>query len=434
MSDRDKTPAAQDKEESEPGVDGQPEADGQMEAAPTDFRRNLWILIIILAVVAAAWVVNRIVGTEPEGDAEPPPPPAPAETSTPQEPARQPPSYAELVDAQRRAGRLAVHSVIAGKRRYIVASPAHISPGAEQAVPPRLFDVTRTAEGFDLEDLVHQPGAYAGRFPVLGQSSDDPAQFAPAKDVGFLAPHERVIVVSEGEDARAYPVRILNIHSAIRDELAGTPILVCWSFVTQMPRCFVIPEQDAGGDWGASAKFYRGNPVLYDTATGSLWDTFSGLALTGPKAGTRLSRLPATVHPWGEWQKRRPESRTLSTDTDHSQEVADGVASYLDDPGRRFPVPGYDPETSGGPPPKAFVIGVEAGGQARAYPLLSLLEARGNALEDELGGQKLTITVTSLRTAQATDAEGRLLDAPVMLWFGWKAAHPDTELWSPSAD
>jgi len=418
---------------SEP-VAGEQRQQQQVEPAPTDFRRHLWLLVLILGVVAAAWLANRVVAAKPEREPEAPASPASTETPAPQEPAVKIPSYRELTEAQRLAARLSIHSVVAGGRRYIVASPAHKPPGSDEAVAPRLFDVTETAEGFDIADTMQLPGMYADRFPLLDQSSDEPPQFAPAKDVTILAPDETVIVVSQGEESRAYPVRILNMHSAVRDDLAGTPILVCWSFVTQMPSCLVIPAEDAKVRWGTAGRFYRGNPVLYDETTGSLWDSFSGLALTGPKTGTRLGRIPATVHPWGEWQARRPEVLTLTASAGYGQGISAMVAAYLADQEQPFPLPGYDPETSGGPPAKAFVIGVQIGAQAKAYPLAVLLEAGHNTLEDELGGEKVVITVTSFRTAHAADAEGNLLDASVMLWSGWKSVCPNTEVWSAPTD
>jgi hypothetical protein len=323
-----------------------------------------------------------------------------------------------------------VHYVVAGARRYIQAAPAHTPAGSNEAVAPSLFDVTQTAEGFDIEDTMQLPGVFADRFPILDASSAEPPQFAPAKDIGILAADERVIVVSRGEEVRAYPVRMLNVHWAVRDDLAGMPILVCWSFLTQMPSCLVIPAEHAEVNWGTAGRFYRGNPLLYDAPTGSLWDTFSGLSVTGPKAETRLERIPATVHPWGEWQARQPDALTLSPSAEAGRGMAAMVAAYLEDQQQSLPLPGYDPETSGGPPAKAFVIGVRMGEQAKAYPLAGLLAAGDNMLEDEVGGEKVVLTATSLHTAHAADAEGNLLDAPVMLWYGWKSVCPDTEVWS----
>ena len=425
-----------------PPTDGAREDHGKIEPAPTDLRRNVWLLLLILGVVAAAWLANHIFGRVPQRDTEPVPPPTPTFAPGPQQPAQRPPSYEEAAELQRRAARLSVYSVIGDKRRYLTASPAYKPEWREELVQARLFDVTRAAQGFDLEDLVPPSRMYADCFPVLGQAPEAQPQFAPAKDIDFLEPGERVIVVSLGEETRAYPVRVLTVHRAIRDELAGSHILVCWAVLTQMARCFVIPTGDVEVGWGNSGRLYRGNPVLYDNATGSLWDTFSGLALTGPEAGTKLSRLPAAVHPWGQWQQSQPESRVLTTDTGYEElekkglygtQASQTIAQYIQSP-NLMPVPGYDPETSGPLSPKAFVIGVEVGGRAKAYPLQGLLEASGGLLEDEVEDQKVSITVSSPFTAYATDAEGSLLDASVMLWFGWKSAHPDTELWSPPTD
>lgn len=428
-----------------------PPGSGEVQAAPTDFRRNIWILVVILGVVVGAWLIHRVsrqvrqTSDEMEkvlaGAASGPESQPDMRTPPPQQPDRRPVSYKDLAEAQRDSAKLAVHAVIGDARRYVLASPPYRRPGETEFHPPRLFDVTRTAPGFDTQDLVHLPDVYADQFPLLGQSPEAKPRFAPAKDVDFLEDEERVIVVSEGEDVRAYPLRVLNLHTAIRDELRGTPVLVCWSFVSQSARCFVVPEQDTEDSWGNAGKFYRGHAALYDRATGSLWDTFSGMALTGPKAGLALGRLPATVHVWAEWGARNPEAWVLTMETGYDAlrergtyaAAATAVAEYLRQPTLMLPVPGYDPEADAGPPPKTFVIGLVAGGKTKAYPLTRLSEERDSTLEDQLGDEKITIAATSPRSAYATNAEGQLLDAPVMLWFAWKSAHPNTELWSPQA-
>ena len=59
--------------------EGQPDT-GEMEAAPTSFRRNIWVLVVIVAVVLAAWIAAKMRG----GGAAP-------ETVAPQGPIGAPP-------------------------------------------------------------------------------------------------------------------------------------------------------------------------------------------------------------------------------------------------------------------------------------------------------------------------------------------------------
>ncbi|MDP6438671.1 MAG: hypothetical protein QGH74_03455 [Candidatus Brocadiia bacterium] len=36
------------------------EEDEELGAAPTDFRRNIWLLLVIIGVVLGAWLANRL--------------------------------------------------------------------------------------------------------------------------------------------------------------------------------------------------------------------------------------------------------------------------------------------------------------------------------------------------------------------------------------
>jgi hypothetical protein len=78
-------------------------------------------------------------------------------------------------------------------------------------------------------------------------------------------------------------------------------------------------------------------------------------------------------------------------------------------------------------PAKVFVVGVSAGGQSKAYPLEQLAGLPDAALEDTVGGIPVRIVVTSPRTAYVDAAPEA--KAETMLWFAWKEANPETEVY-----
>lgn len=54
-------------------------------------------------------------------------------------------------------------------------------------------------------------------------------QFISAKEAAdSLKPGDKVIGVSMGGEARAYPIRILNYHELANDRIGDTPLLVSW--------------------------------------------------------------------------------------------------------------------------------------------------------------------------------------------------------------
>jgi len=409
------------------------------EPAPTDFRRNIWLLVFVVIAVGAAWTVSKFASSstpEPEPEAEPAVDQQSSETPTP--PADSPPSYAESLETQRRIMNACVAPVSGGEKQLILVSPMYLRVPAP--LSPRIFDVTRQADGFRIEDLV--AALPPDQAPFLDCTSGTDAKFAPAGTVDFLNADDRIVVVSYGGHVRAYPLRVLLVHQAARDTVGECPVLVCWSLPTQLATCLVVPADDKDVKWGNTGLVFLGIGVLYDHATGSLWDAGSGRAIAGPRAGAQLERLPATVHVWSEWQAAHPQAPVLVTGNGiepgdehypYGATMFQFIERYLTIQRLAFPLPNYDPDAIGALPEKTFVLGVSLGGQARAYPLEALLQTGNSTFEDRVGGQEIVFTVTSARTAYATDAEGRLLHAPAMLWAGWKSAYPNTELWTPPA-
>jgi len=50
--------------------------------------------------------------------------------------------------------------------------------------------------------------------------------FIPFGEANFLSPDDQVIGVRVGNDAKAYPIKILNQHEVVNDTLNGMPIVV----------------------------------------------------------------------------------------------------------------------------------------------------------------------------------------------------------------
>jgi hypothetical protein len=56
----------------------------------------------------------------------------------------------------------------------------------------------------------------------------DHPDFLSAARVRFLKPDDRVIGVTQGGTAKAYPVMIVATHHIVHDQLADGPIAVTW--------------------------------------------------------------------------------------------------------------------------------------------------------------------------------------------------------------
>lgn len=408
-------PEAEERSHAETETEEEPQVP---EAAPTDFRGNLWVLLTILGVVLLAWAVSLLSSTargeESAGEAEE----APAEDETGRSGAVFQNPISPLV-------------VVGGGQTFIPASPSRTGRTVEGRIrPARLFNVSRRVPDFDPGRLFRPAGHWADRRPVLSVVEQPPSAFASGSQVTGMLPNDRVAVVSAGGSTRAYPVLVLQQLAGIRDRLGERYIFVCWSRFTQLASCLSagpgrepLKLRDAG-------ILHRGNPLLYDAPRGSLWEPLGGRALTGPLAGTRAEVLPVGVWPWREWIARNPDAPVLRPGALPGQPDFDRLRAlqrnYLSGDGAPFPVPGYD--SSNTPlPARSFVLGIASGGEAAAYPLRRAWQNGQTDFTDTVGGRQYGIRVTSPRTAHAV-SDGEPATASVMLWFGWVESHPRTRL------
>jgi len=64
--------------------------------------------------------------------------------------------------------------------------------------------------------------------PNLPYKAIDNPEFIPANQATFLSDRDRLIGVSDGNVAKAYPAGILAQHGLVQDNLSDGPIAVTW--------------------------------------------------------------------------------------------------------------------------------------------------------------------------------------------------------------
>jgi hypothetical protein len=166
--------------------------------------------------------------------------------------------------------------------------------------------------------------------------------------------------------------------------------------------------------------------LLYDRETESLWSQIKSEAVTGPLTGTELSTLPSTLTTWEKWKKRHPDTLVLSADTGYTRDYTrDPYESYYRSPFRFL---GFRGKVSPELPEKELVLGVEMGGEKKAYPLSVLKEIK-TPFEDTVSGKAITIHFDrETEEAFATDKEKKRVPAVLTYWYVWYAFHPETTI------
>jgi hypothetical protein len=207
------------------------------------------------------------------------------------------------------------------------------------------------------------------------------------------------------------------------------------------------------------------NFLMRDRETGTWWQQVTGRAISGPLAGAMLELAPYDELTFGLWKKESPHGMVLAPvagrekdyDNDWEKEVA------------KYPVPVSFPGQ--GIKDRDVILGIEMGGQARAFPLDRVLQQ--SPVADTIAGTPVVLVTgkdgESVRVFRSQwngseielyrdsqSAEWRLIDSrgnawnfegcaitgPATgqclekiaflkdFWFDWKIYHPQTTVYS----
>jgi hypothetical protein len=244
----------------------------------------------------------------------------------------------------------------------------------------------------------------------------------------LLVSSDRVIGVVVGDQARAYPIRILNWHEVINDTLDGRPIAVTYS-----PLCdaAVVFDRRVGGEvlrFGVSGLLYNSNLLMYDRRPDrggeSLWSQLGFRAIAGPASGRRLDLLPIALISWGEWRELHPATTVLAPLPGlMDQYKADAYGSYFGTPKLRFPVRPAPPPDGLAPKTPIFAVRNDEGWVAASIPaVVSYGGVGGGWGSVSVSAQTRADPQTVLVTTQPST------DVVYAFWFAWHAFHPETRL------
>jgi len=167
-------------------------------------------------------------------------------------------------------------------------------------------------------DEIRSGGPPRDGIPAL----DDP-KFVSAERADWLHPQEPVIVVSVGDDRRAYPIQILIWHEIVNDTVGGKPLSI-----TFCPLCnaTLVFEREFDGrvlDFGTTGRLRMSDLVMYDRQTETWWQQFTGRGLIGEYAGRNLTEYPASIVAFETFREANPAGKVLSRRTGHNRPYGD---------------------------------------------------------------------------------------------------------------
>ena len=237
-----------------------------------------------------------------------------------------------------------------------------------------------------------------------------------------------VFGVTVNGESRAYPRHIMEVHEMVNDELGGRRLAIPYCTLCGSAQAYFTDDVSGADEMPVlrtSGLLSRSNKVMFDLPTFSVFDTFSGEALSGPlrDAGVQLAQTSVVTSTWGDWKAAHPDTTIIAEDGGIGASYPLDPLRGRDDDGAIFPIGDVDPRL----PAQEKVLGVVTdAGEALAFPVA--------AARAELDAGR---PVSALGVTLVTDASGvraiRMDGSEVVgheaFWFAWSQVNPETLLW-----
>ena len=207
----------------------------------------------------------------------------------------------------------------------------------------------------------------------------------------YLNDDDLVFGVKINGDARAYPYRIMDWHEMFNDVIGGVPVslaycTLCGSGILYDTR---VEGRKEPFVFGSSGFLYRSNKLMYDQATHSLWNQFTGRPVVGNLTGSgiKLNILPVATTSWKNWREQNPDTKVVSKETGYRRNYGAGQAysSYFSSPDLMFPALTENKKLLA----KDQVFGLRMTGAEKAWPLDTF--KNGKVINDRVGVVKIVL-------------------------------------------
>lgn len=264
-----------------------------------------------------------------------------------------------------------------------------------------------------------------GCIPAL----DDPA-LTDASGGDWYADDRIVFGVEVGGEAVAFPKHIMEVHEMVNLTVGGRRIGMPYCTLCGAAQAYLtdaVPDGVATPLLRTSGLLSRSNKVMYDLETWSVFNTFTGRALSGPLHDIGLVLEPVTVvtSTWGEWKAAHPDTRIVAEDGGIGRSYPEDPLGGRDDDGPIFPIGQPDPRL----PSQAQVLGVV---DPDGRPLAFEVEQARAAIA---AGQRVAIgdveVISDGGGVRAIRPDGTAIPSHQAFWFAWSQFHPETALWIP---
>lgn len=247
-----------------------------------------------------------------------------------------------------------------------------------------------------------------------------------AKSAKWLDDDDVVFGIVLNGEARAYPRQIMEVREMVNDTLGGRNLGIPYCTLCGAAQAWFTDEVADGVDrpvLRTSGLLSRSNKVMFDLNTFSVFDTFKGIAVTGPlqEKGIKLNQASVVTTTWGEWKQAHPKTTVLEERLALGRDF--DFRNGRDSNGPIFPIGDVDPRL----PVQEDILGiVTTSGNAIAFHVDSLIQVLDAGEKVEFENIQVVLAAGGVK---AIDQDGKDLGTHQAFWFAWSQFHPETLLW-----
>ena len=151
-------------------------------------------------------------------------------------------------------------------------------------------------------------------------SLEDP-ELISAQNATKLNDDDLILGLTYEDDARAYPLRILDWHEIVNQTFGATVISITYCLLTGSGLGIHVTGTSLEYastnllTFGISGLLYNNNLIPYDRGTGSNWSQMLLRCVNGVLRGTPMITVPLIETSWKSWKQMFPNSKVLSDNT-----------------------------------------------------------------------------------------------------------------------
>ncbi len=222
-------------------------------------------------------------------------------------------------------------------------------------------------------------------------------EFTSVATTSTVAPEDRVIILRDGGQVKAYPEDIMDYHEVVNDGPASDPFTMSYCPLTGSAVAWKGTAAHADSTFGVSGLLYNSNLLLFDRETQSLWSQLLQLSVTGRRIGERPENIQVIVTTLATLQSMYPDALVMTRNTGNPR------------PYDRYPYGYYQSTTSflfavskkdSRLHAKERVIGIHEGSTSKVYQLV-MFGGLTQTINDQFNDQSIVVVGNTARNYAA---------------------------------